>query len=187
MIDSKQAYEPLNDSANTVRPGRRSQIYLVSGFVLLMWAVLPFADDVLIWLWQRYGANDGLHIWFSVYAISAFGLVALATFHLSRNGIRLFDSRNLLALVLIVAFGVLFCYFGRLSPRQQTVFWLICITLVYMRAAVRFGYAFPVIGAGVIALTLIGYFYVPGVPLLPWMAAVNAGALVVGGFWLRRS
>lgn len=196
MIDSKQASDPLNDGANTVRPGRQSQIYLVPGLVLLMWTVLPFADDALIWFWPRYGAyywnswfvaNDGLYFWFAVYVVSALGLVAFGAYHLSRNGIRLFDSRNLLALLLIVAFGVLFCYFGRLSPRQQTVFWLIYITLFYMGAAVRFGYAFPAIGAGVIALTLIGYLYIPGVPLLPWMAAVNGGALVVGGFSMRRS
>ncbi|MCK1719438.1 hypothetical protein [Bradyrhizobium sp. 141] len=195
MIDGKQASGALNDREKTGRREPRSQIYLVSGLVLLMWAVLPFADDLLIWFWPRYGAyywnswfvvNDGLYFWFALYTVSALGLVAFGIYHLSRKGIRLFDSRNLLALLLIVAFGVLFCYLGRFSPRQQTVFWLIYITLLYMMATVRFGYAFPALGAAVIALTLIGYFSIPGVPLLPWMAAVNGGALIVGGFRMRR-
>ncbi|MDA9476322.1 hypothetical protein XI03_17745 [Bradyrhizobium sp. CCBAU 65884] len=195
MTDSKRASDALNERENTIRPVRRSQIYLVSGLVLLLWAVLPFADDALIWFWPRYGAhywnswfvvNDGLYFWFALYVVSAFGLVALGAYHLSRNGIRLSDGRHLRALLLIVSFGLLFCYFGRLLPRQQTVFWQVYITLVYIVVAVRFGYALPALGASVIALTLIGHLTIAGVPLLPWMAAVNGGALIVGVLRLRR-
>lgn len=195
MIDRKQASDAPNDRENSVRTGSRSQIYLVAGLILVMWAALPFADDLLIWFWPRYGAyywnrwfvaNDGLYFWFALYAVSAIGLMAFGVYHLSRLGIRVFASRNLRALLLIAAFGVLFCYFGRFSPRQQTVFWLVYLTLLYMMAAVRFGYAVPALGAAIIALTLIGYFTIPGVPLLPWMATVNAGAVIVGGVWLRR-
>jgi hypothetical protein len=195
VIESQRISEAPNDGAGTVHPGRRSQIYLVSGLVLLMWAALPFADDVLIWFWPRYGAyywnswfvaNDGLYFWFAVYVVSALGLVALGACHLSRNGIRLFNNRNLLAFLLIAAFGLLCCWFGKFSPRQQTVFWQVYITLVYLTAGLRFGYAFAPLGATIIALTLIGYFTIPGVPLLPWMAAVNGGALIAGTLWMRR-
>ncbi|MBB4396895.1 hypothetical protein [Bradyrhizobium sp. ERR14] len=195
MIDSHQSPEALNANEHAVRRGQRSQVYLVAGLVLLIWAVMPFADDVLMWFWPRYGAyywnswfvvNDGLYFWFALYVVSALGLVVLGAYHLSRNGIRLFDRRTLLALLLIAAFGLVCCYFGRFSPRQQTVFWQVYITLVYLTAGLRFGYAFAPLGATIIALTLIGYFYIPGVPLLPWMAAVNGGALVAGTLWMRR-
>lgn len=183
MIDSKQASEPLNDSADTVRPARRSQIYLVSGVVLLMWGVLPFADDIAAWFWPRYG----LYFWFAVYAASTVGLIALSAYHLSKNRIRVFDSHNLLTFLLIAAFGIFCCYFGKFTLRQQTVFWPIYITLSGMMAGVRFGHGFLVIGATIIALTLIGYFSIPGTSLLPWMAAVNGGGLIVGGLWMRRN
>ncbi|MBB4261734.1 MULTISPECIES: hypothetical protein [unclassified Bradyrhizobium] len=195
MIDSHQAPEALNANEHAVRRGQRSQVYLVAGLVLLIWAVMPFADDVLMWFWPRYGAyywnswfvvNDGLYFWFALYVVSALGLVVLGAYHLSRNGIRLFDRRTLLALLLIAAFGLVCCTFGRFSPRQQTVFWEVYITLVYLTAGLRFGYAFAPLGATIIALTLIGYFYIPGVPLLPWMAAVNGGALIAGTLWMRR-
>ncbi|WP_018321932.1 hypothetical protein [Bradyrhizobium sp. WSM2793] len=195
MIDSHQAPEALNANEHAVRRGQRSQVYLVAGLVLLIWAVMPFADDVLMWFWPRYGAyywnswfvvNDGLYFWFALYVVSALGLVVLGACHLSRNGIRLFDRRTLLALLLIAAFGLVCCTFGRFSPRQQTVFWQVYITLVYLTAGLRFGYAFAPLGATIIALTLIGYFYIPGVPLLPWMAAVNGGALIAGTLWMRR-
>ncbi|MBB4429108.1 hypothetical protein GGD66_007708 [Bradyrhizobium sp. CIR48] len=195
MIDSHQAPEALNANEHAVRRGQRSQVYLVAGLVLLIWAVMPFADDVLMWFWPRYGAyywnswfvvNDGLYFWFALYVVSALGLVALGAYHLSRNGIRLSDRRSLLALLLIAAFGLVCCHFGRFSPRQQTVFWEVYITLVYLTAGLRFGYAFAPLGATIIALTLIGYFCIPGVPLLPWMAAVNGGALIAGIFWMRR-
>ena len=49
-----------------------------------------------------------------------------------------------------------------------------------------FGRAFVAIGLGIIALTLIGYFFVAGGAFLLWMAAVNGGGLILGGLWMRR-
>ena len=50
----------------------------------------------------------------------------------------------------------------------------------------RLGGAFVVIGTAIIALTLIGYFFAgPWFEL--WMALVNGGGLLLGGFWMRRS
>jgi hypothetical protein len=59
--------------------------------------------------------------------------------------------------------------------------------LFYMMAGVWFGRAFLVIGATIVVLTLIGYYFIPGISLLLWMAAVNGGGLTLGGLWMRRS
>ena len=48
------------------------------------------------------------------------------------------------------------------------------------------GQAFVAIGLGIIALTLIGYFFV-GDAFDLWMAFVNGGGLILGGLWMRRS
>ncbi|WP_181956794.1 hypothetical protein [Bradyrhizobium symbiodeficiens] len=55
-----------------------------------------------------------------------------------------------------------------------------------MMAGVWFGRAFVVIGASIVAPTLIGYHLIPGLLLL-WMAAVNRGGLTLGGLWMQRS
>ena len=43
-----------------------------------------------------------------------------------------------------------------------------------------------VIGAGITALTLIGYFFA-GAWFELWMAFVDGGGLMLGGLWMRRS
>ena len=182
MIDSKQATDALNDIEDTVRRVRQSQIYDVSSLALLMWGVLAFVANISGWFWPRYG----LYFWFAVYGLSAIGFVALGAHHRAKNGIRVFDGRYFLTFALIAAFGIFCCYFGQFTPRQQTAFWPIYIMLFYMMAGVWFGRAFLVIGATIVALTLIGYYFIPGLSLLLWMAAVNGGGLTLGGLWMRR-
>ena len=46
--------------------------------------------------------------------------------------------------------------------------------------------AFVAIGLSIIALTLIGYFFI-GDWFEPWMAVVNGVGLILGGLWMRRS
>jgi hypothetical protein len=58
--------------------------------------------------------------------------------------------------------------------------------LFYAIAGMWFGHAFVLIALGISALTLIGYFYVGGAAFLLWMAFVNGGGLLLGGFWMRR-
>jgi hypothetical protein len=58
--------------------------------------------------------------------------------------------------------------------------------LPYIIAGLWLGGAFVAIGTAIIALTLIGYFFAgPWFEL--WMALVNGGGLLLGGFWMRRS
>ncbi|MBH5372090.1 hypothetical protein [Bradyrhizobium glycinis] len=183
MIDSSEASAALTDIEDTVRRVRQSQIYEVSSLVLLMWGGLAFVGNIAGWFWPRYG----LYIWFAVYGVSAVGLIIIGVYHRSKSRIRVFDGRYFLTFGLIAAFGIFVCYFGQFTPRQQTAFWPIYIMLFYMMAGVWFGYAFLVIGATIVALTLIGYFYIPGISLLLWMAVVNGGGLTLGGLWMRRS
>jgi hypothetical protein len=49
-----------------------------------------------------------------------------------------------------------------------------------------FGRAFVAIGLGITVLTLIDYFFVDGAAFLIWMAFINGGGLILGGFWMRR-
>jgi hypothetical protein len=65
-------------------------------------------------------------------------------------------------------------------------FWPIYFMLFYTIAGLWAGWMFAAIGLGIIALTLIGYFYL-GSTFDLWMAFVDGGGLVLGGLWMRRS
>jgi len=65
-------------------------------------------------------------------------------------------------------------------------FWPIYFMLVYTVAGLWVGRAFVTIGVCIIALTLVGFFFV-GSAFPLWMAFVNGGGLILGGLWMRRS
>jgi hypothetical protein len=98
-----------------------------------------------------------------------------------------FSTRLLAASVLFIVFGcILSIGVGHLRQRQMDAFWPIYFMMAYTIIGLWFGYAFVAIGAGITALTLIGYFFA-GDWFYLWMAAVDGGGLVLGGLWMRRS
>jgi len=182
MIDSKQAAEALTDIDDIVRRVRQSQVYHLSSLLMIWWGVLVFAGNMATWLWPRYGD----YVWIAVNIVGILGSIALSASGHSVTGTRSFNVRMLATYLLFFAFGY-FCshLLGHFTPRQQGTFWPIYFMLFYTVAGLWFGYAFIAIGLGITALTLIGYFYIgAGFPL--WMAFVNGGGLILGGFWMRR-
>jgi hypothetical protein len=184
MIDSKQAADALSDINNIVCRVRQSLIYDLASQIMIMWGVLVLAGNVATFLWPRYGG----YIWIGVDVLGALGTAVLSALGNRRTGVRTFDLRMLAAFLLFFAFGI-FCsgVLGHFGPRQMGAFWPIYFMLFYILAGLWFGRAFVAIGLGITALTLIGYFFVAGAAFLLWMAAVNGGGLILGGFWMRRS
>jgi len=115
------------------------------------------------------------------------GAIAISMFRFPGASGSGFDVRMAAAFIMFFAFGLLsslvFFLFG---PRELGAFWPIYFMLFYCLAGLWFGRAFIAIGLGIIALTLIGYFFVGGGAFLLWMAAVNGGGLILGGLWMRR-
>ena len=183
MIDSQQASEALSDINEIVRRVRQSRIYNLASLIIIMWGVLVFAGNIASFLVPRLAG----YAWLAVYGVGIAGSFAISTFLYKRTGVRTFNIRALVALLLFIAFGMFCCALGHLSaPRQIGTFWAIYCMLIYTIAGLWAGYAFVAIGAGVTALTLIGYFFI-GNWFEPWMAVVNGGGLIVGGLWMRRS
>jgi hypothetical protein len=183
MIDSKQAAEALNEIDDIVGRVRQSRIYDLASLNMILWGVLVFAGNIGSFLWPR----GALYVWSAVYIAGIAGSFAVSASGYARTGIRTFDLRMLVALLLLIAFGIFCCGLGHLvTARQIGTFWTIYFMLIYTIVGLWFGYAFVVIGVGVTALTLIGYFFV-GAWFEPWMAVVNGGGMVLGGLWMRRS
>jgi hypothetical protein len=183
MIDSKQATEALTDIDSIVRRVRQSRIYNFSSLMLIMWGALVFAGYVTSYIWPR---TNGLH-WIALDVIGLAASLAIGASTRRRTGVNTFDTRFLAAFVLFVVFGcILSIGVGHLRPRQMDAFWPIYFMMVYTIVGLWFGYAFAAIGAGITALTLIGYFFA-GDWFHLWMAVVDGGGLVLGGLWMRRS
>ena len=183
MIDSQQASEALSEINDIVRRVRQSRIYNLASLMMIMWGALVFAANIASFLWPRFAG----YAWLAVYVTGIAGSFAISTFGYPRTGVRTFDIRMLVAFLLFIAFGTFCCGLGHFTtPRQLGTFWAIYFMLVYTIAGLWIGYAFVVIGVGVTALTLVGYFFV-GDWFEPWIAVVNGGGLMLGGLWMRRS
>ncbi len=181
-IDSREAASALSDISEIARRVRQSTIYRVSGLMLIMWGALTFAGYILSYLSPRQAGYG----WVAVYIVGIVGTIALSPFNRARSGIRTFDVRMFAAFLLFVAFGIFTSvWLGHFTPRRMGTFWPIYFMLFYTIAGLWVGSAFVAIGLGIIALTLIGYFFV-GDAFDLWMAFVNGGGLILGGFWMRR-
>lgn len=183
MIDSQQASEALNDINAIVQRVRQSRIYNITSIILIMWGGLIFAGHIATFLWPRFAA----YAWLAVYVVGIAGSFAISAYGYPKIGVRTFNVRMLVALLLFIAFGIFCCWLGHFTTTHQFgTFWTIYFMMVYTIAGLWVGYAFLVIGLGVTVLTLIGYFFLGGW-FDPWMAFVSGGGLIVGGLWMRRS
>ena len=181
-IDPKEAASALSDIDSIVHRVRQSQIYNLASLMLIMWGVLVFAGNIASFAWPRSAG----YVWIAVNVAGIAGSFAISAFSYQRTGIRTFDVRTLAAFLLFLIFGIFCSGFGHFTPRQMGTFWPIYFMLVYTIAGLWAGEAFVAIGLSIIALTLIGYFYI-GNAFDLWMAFVNGGGLILGGLWMRRS
>ena len=181
-IETKEAAAALNDIEQIVRRVRQSRLYQLASLIAIMWGVLVFAGNIATYLGPRHGN----YIWIAVNLVGALGTFAITASGYSGTSARSYDVRMLVAYLLFFAFGF-FCsnVLGHFTPRQLGAFWPVYFMLFYSIAGLWFGYAFVVIGIGISALTLIGYFYI-GEAFPLWMAVVNGGGLILGGLWMRR-
>jgi hypothetical protein len=182
-IDSKEAASALSDISEIARRVRQSTIYRLSSLILIIWGALTFAGYILSYLSPRHAGYG----WIAVYVAGIAGTIVLSAFNRTRSGIRSFEIRMFAAFLLFISFGIFSSvWLGHFTPRQLGTFWPIYFMLFYTIAGLWVGLAFVAIGLGIIALTLIGYFFV-GDAFDLWMAFVNGGGLIVGGLWMRRS
>ncbi|MDH6261201.1 hypothetical protein [Bradyrhizobium sp. BR13661] len=182
MIDSKEASAALADIDDIVQRVKQSQLYELASIAALWWGVLVFAGNLITWLWPFYAA----YAWPVVDVLGVGGLIATRLFTPSRRHGGGFDIRLVLVFALFFAFGnICTGVLGHFGPRELGAFWPIYFMLFYTLAGLWFGTAFVAIGLAIIALTLIGFFFI-GEAFPLWMAFVNGGGLIVGGLWMRR-
>lgn len=182
-IDPREAASALSDVEEIVRRVRQSRIYNIASQALMIWGALTFVGNLITYLSPR----SAFYTWVSVYIVGTAGTIAIGAFRRPQSAGRRFDPRMFAAFLMFIAFGV-FCstWLGHFGGRQLGTFWPIYFMMVYTIAGFWVGPAFVTIGVSIIVLTLAGYFFV-GSAFDLYMAFVNGGGLIVGGFWMRRN
>jgi hypothetical protein len=179
----KEAAQALDDIKDIVRRVRQSRIYDIASQTMIAIGVMVLAGNVANFIAPRYSA----FIWITVNVLNVAVVAALIGMNSKTIGVHTFDLRVLAAYLLFYAFGILCSgVLGHYGPRELGAFWPIYFMLFYCIAGLWFGRAFIAMGLTIIALTLIGYFFVEGAMFLLWMAAVNGGGLILSGIWMRR-
>lgn len=182
MIEAGEADALLSDIDRIGREVRRSLFYQRASSMLMLWGALTFIGYSLSFCFQ--GAAG--FIWPVVIAAGLGGSVITGAVSARREGVHTFDARMFTAFVAFIAFGFVWSVaLGGFTPRQLAAFWPSYFMLPYIMVGVWIGRAFVAIGVSVIALTVIGY-YAAGPWFTLWMAVVNGGGLLLGGWWMRR-
>ncbi|MDB5653137.1 MAG: hypothetical protein JWQ94_750 [Tardiphaga sp.] len=183
MIDSQQAHSALADITDIARRVRQSQFYRHASAMLMLWGALTFFGYVISFAMPSLRS----YLWIAVFVAGVVGSVVIGAASRRRAGVNTFNAKAAAALVVFIAFGAIWSVgVGHFSGRQLAAFWPTYFMLPYLMVGLWLGSAFVAIGTMVIALTLIGYVWAgPWFEL--WMAFVNGGGLLLGGFWMRRS
>ena len=176
MIDSQHASEALAEINEITRRVRQSRIYNLASLMLMMWGALVFAGYLGSFLLPRHAG----YFWVVLNVAGVTGSFAISASGYPKTGVRTFDFRILIAFLLLFAFGFLCTsVLGHFTPRQMSTFWPIYFMLLYIIAGLWIGQAFVVIGLGISALALAGYFLI-GDWFDLWMAFVDGGGLILG-------
>lgn len=182
-IDAREAAAALSDIDDMAQRVRQSRVYRIAAQMLMLWGPLTSIGYMVSWSLPAYAGYG----WVIIDLVGLAGCFAISARGRVRDGTSRFDGRMLTAIVLFFGFGLLWSIgIVHFSPRQLGAFWPIYFMLVYSIVGLWLGPAFVAIGLGITALTLLGYF-LAGDWFEPWMAVVNGGGLLLGGFWMRRN
>jgi FtsH-binding integral membrane protein len=184
-VDRESAAASLSDVELAERRTFKAVVYGRSGSILILWGMATAAGYVA----TQYRPAWADYIWPIVWCAGFGGMfVLLGRGRRSLDGShRALQWRLVTAQAALLVFGLLTTWLlAPLDGRQLNAFWPLLFMLGYVLAGLWVGPFFILCGIGVAALTVAGY-WLSGSWFPLWMAAVNGGALIIGGLWLRRA
>lgn len=182
-LEPQQASELLTEIDAIGRRVRQSLLYHNASAFLMLWGAITGLGYSLTALAPAQAATG----WLLLGGVGLAGSIAVGAISRRRAGVNTFDYRSALAFLLFVSFGLVWSVgIAGFTPRQLGAFWPSYFMLPYVLVGLWLGRAFVVIGLGVIGLTLAGYL-LAGAWFAPWMAVVNGGGLLLGGWWMRQA
>lgn len=185
-LSSEEAAASLNQVAEASRRSSQLYFYHCSSPHLILWGIIWILGYGGTGLFPRYS----LHWWLALIAVGVVGGVII-------NRRRKTDRYStgpyawrMAALWLLILFFV-FATYAILNPTQgnQLCAYPALVTgCAYVAVGLWRGMRYVISGVAVIALTLVGFFYIHGlIPTCLWFAVVGGGAMILTGLWFRRA
>jgi hypothetical protein len=180
-IDPNEAASALGDVANVERRTREALYYGGASSILILWGV-------------AWTIGHGITFFAPAIANAAWTLInivgtaasLLIGYTRSHRRSRPWDWRLGGAFVVMVVFGTFTQWLlGGTQWREISVFWVVLVMASWIIAGFWIGRFFIGCGAAVVLFALADYAW-GGAWFNLWMGAIGGGALVAGGFWLRR-
>lgn len=182
-IDPSEAATSLNDIATVERRTREAVFYAGSSAIFMMWGILVAFGYGLM---ELYPKSAGI-IWLVVTAVGGVATALIIALRVKARQSEARDWRVIWALIALIAFGTAWSQLLRpvVPPHLMYAFQPSLYLLGVIFLGLWLGRVFVVLGIVGIALIAIGYLQAePWLRL--WMAAVQSGTFVLGGFWLGR-
>jgi len=179
-IDRNQADAMLAAIEAISRRVKQSTIYRVASVMLMFWGAVVVVANVA-------ALFDGRWAGWSWAALDLFGVAGSVAILRRSDKDERFSPRLVLGFAIMVGFGFVWStLLGHFGPRELGAFWPTLFMFAYAMAGLWFGFAFTIIGVGLAALVVAGYYWT-GETFGLYLAAVNGGGLVLCGLWMRRA
>jgi hypothetical protein len=181
-VDREEASALLSDVRGIEERVRQILIYSRIGDYLILWGAIW-----LIGFTCNYFARSWSNVlWLGLEMAGVLGtlFIARATTRREKNSLFLL-ARAATSVIAVIAFGSFWVRLLGMGWREEVTFWPTLLTFILFLVGLWAGRAVAIWAAIVFALSLTGYF-VAGNYLHLWMAIVVGGAMIAGGFWLRR-
>ena len=182
-LDRESAVTSLTAIELAERRTSQAILYGIASSFLIMWGGVTAAGYLLGQAWPRHAST----VW-AVLMVMGFA-VTIAMTRRNRGDLTgrqmTLGWRLVLAQFALIGFGVsVVTTLGPFTGRQLDAFWPLVFMLGYVLAGIWVGRFFVLSGVVIAVLTIAGFWWSgPWFPL--WMAVVNGGGLLLGGFWLR--
>ena len=183
-ITKDEASEALGEINAASGRARQMRGYNRAAPFLILWGAVWMACDL---------TNQFEPRWWPAWPIGALaGTIASTVLGMSllreapEHGEQAGGWRHMATWLLVIAFIVsLFLVIPVTSVREVHSIFGLVFGFIYVGVGIWGGWRMTVLGAALIALTLVG-FYAIGVWYSLYMGLVSGGALILGGLWLRK-
>ena len=179
-LSPDEAAQALSEIEAAETRSRTAYGYLIGGSYLILWGIIWVVCYSLV----DFRPKSVSMIWLVGCAIG----VAVSVILGWRRGERA-ERRGWRAFVPATGYVVFaFLLLNILRPRSvedSSIAVALIVSLAYVQIGVHLGDRLVLIGAGLAALSLAGYFWIP-LHFHLYMAFVGGGSMILAGFWLRR-
>jgi hypothetical protein len=181
-----EAASALRDAEAAAGRAASAHGYRIASSYLILWGVVWTAADVA----SQISPERGKIAWLVGVLIGVAGGVYLGVRQAARHVGRVQRGRKgwLQALIVAAAIGGFAASVSAIaSPvsfAQSNAIAALAVGAIYMALGAGVGLRVSAVGAAIIAITLLGWFFARDYFFL-WMAAAGGGGLILGGLWFR--